>query len=968
MLFYIRYRAQFRKTRPELVTSLEKQVTGAATASGGSMEIGRKLLGASFDEDSICFWLDMVIFMEKVSGALNKVSGELFGTALVLGRDIPEIAARTLSSSITEENVPEKTGIWCAEEILEALKPYIDFGPSFLIETEGISRRFWKLKEFRSFGDREWADDVFYEKEFPFLKKIEKKLAQGNDKNTVLLGPEFFGKRIVIHHYCAGILHDVPPLVIRFGSSRCSLVYFIDAWTEELRSFIADSVPDTKQGEVITELDGLYALLFSERLRDEWSPYLLMESRKFIRLFLSAYTSAAKKNGVNGILVLEDISRSDKTAAGIFAELYSSLENAPLVLALDGSSEEGQQNWEGIFSRILKLNTDDFSDKEKAEFPGDLWEAAYNIFLLGEYFPASLLPRLFEEEGLNQDLYFRAMRLLTFFGVFARNDPRPQIASFVRRSEKTIGDKQVTKIRFAVRNRILAWENSGKIKPCFNLLKILSDLGEGAACELVLRSIRADVQNGIYRGIEKALAKGYFASLTPDGSAPVLEYAYRTLKALVWGDADVIHLAFAEHIPATTDESGRSCYAGYMAQAETNLASYYLGCRNIDAASDVLRKAMAINRDLGKDAVPAFRLFSLVNVAKQRIDDALEYISFAVEQAEKTEQNTELFLTCFYASSVNFLYGNLSKAEQFALRAEITASELGQVEWEMRARFLRGRLAFEIGRYGDALEIFESLVSEEISMPAKPAIINTVRAWIFRTRNFLDHLSPAANDTAGKELTGSETFENDISGNDITGDEITESEISGNDASLFKIEAAYLSADYKKAVALADAFLTSAGSQMSDKVSNDDFIYTEQPDWRSGFSQCEYLFLSSRRAGTRLAWIYRAMAQCALHPLAGIRAEVLGNMQHFMRDEFLPDIDPNDTFFYYAWYCMLKNSEKPEETGESQIDINTVISMAYKRLQKRAGKIDDVRARQSFLNQSRWNSSLYLAAREFKLV
>jgi hypothetical protein len=85
-------------------------------------------------------------------------------------------------------------------------------------------------------------------------------------------------------------------------------------------------------------------------------------------------------------------------------------------------------------------------------------------------------------------------------------------------------------------------------------------------------------------------------------------------------------------------------------------------------------------------------------------------------------------------------------------------------------------------------------------------------------------------------------------------------------------------------------------------------------------------------------------------------------MQRFMRDELLPDSDPSDSFCYYAWYCMLRDS------GAAQVDMETVVSMAYKRLQRRAGRFDDMKAKQSFLNASRWNKMLMQAAREYKLV
>jgi hypothetical protein len=44
------------------------------------------------------------------------------------------------------------------------------------------------------------------------------------------------------------------------------------------------------------------------------------------------------------------------------------------------------------------------------------------------------------------------------------------------------------------------------------------------------------------------------------------------------------------------------------------------------------------------------------------------------------------------------------------------------------------------------------------------------------------------------------------------------------------------------------------------------------------------------------------------------------------------------------------------------------VSMACKRLQRRAERIDDLETKQAFLNLPRWNNALFKAARELKLI
>jgi len=980
MFFFVQFRDQLRRTRPGLIASLEESVAASANSAGGVVEKGRKVLRASFDENSIGFWLDMVIFLENVSMALEKAVPELYGYALVLGRDIAETTAQKLCRLWTGRDSRGLGGIWCSEEITDALKFYVVFdrspgnkkGSQAYPETEGIVPEdgysppdgFWGILGFRSFES--------YGKKFPCREKIKKALSQDRGKNTLLLGPNFSDIKDGIYHYCASLQGDTTPLVIRFATGAQALVCFVDAYTAELRSFIARAVPDGNIGssartmrarrqvpialseEKLKELDELYERLFKERLRDEWPPSIMEQGRVFVRLLLEAYIAAAGIQAVKAVLILEDVFFSGE-AAGVFIEAYSSIlssvqnekdKEGILILGADNLTEERIKDWEGVFDRILRYTHEDVSSESLLEsqrdgIPNDLLELSYCISLFARYFPASLFQQLFEEGDLNPVMYNRALQMLSTMGVSLIDDERSLI-SFFESCPNKLSEDRMEKVHSMVRNLILSWVLSGRLKPCFNLLRILFGLGGYAGDALVLKAIKADALNGTLRGIEQAIEEGSFASIVGAGNAPLLSYVYKTLKALIWSGSEGIRQAFQESFPSAATEDGTPYYTGYQAQVQANLTAFYVGNRQIDAASEAVRKALLLNRDLGDDKVPAYRLFSLVNLSRQRIDDAMEYISFALEQAAKSDQQEEIFITCYFASSIYLLNGNLSKSLRLAARAEETAFSLGFINWGMRARFLRARIYFEIGRYGEALELFKSLSPEEGAQARSlnTEMARTVEAWIYRTKNFLGLFSLLKENT-------------ELSGADV--------KIFG-DTRIFEIEAAYFSYDYKKAEALAEEFLSSAVLPLEN------FFFTERPDWRSGFSQCEYAFQSEEKPGARLVQIYKSMAQCALNPSMEARTEILGRMQRFMRDELLPDTDPNDAIYFYAWYRMLRDSGNYKSALSSQVDLNTVVSMAFKRLQRRAGKIDDAEIKQAFLNLPRWNSALYQAAREYRLI
>jgi hypothetical protein len=90
--------------------------------------------------------------------------------------------------------------------------------------------------------------------------------------------------------------------------------------------------------------------------------------------------------------------------------------------------------------------------------------------------------------------------------------------------------------------------------------------------------------------------------------------------------------------------------------------------------------------------------------------------------------------------------------------------------------------------------------------------------------------------------------------------------------------------------------------------------------------------------------------------------EARHNIQKILRDERLCEMDPCDALYFYARYRIL------EQSGASSVDMSTAVSMAFKRLQRRAGRITDSETRRQYMNGPRWNRELSLAAKEFRLI
>ncbi|MDR2370963.1 MAG: hypothetical protein LBD71_05755, partial [Treponema sp.] len=789
-----------------------------------------------------------------------------------------------------------------------------------------------RFKGIRTFED---PKDGGSDYAFPFRETILRALRQGGRRNAMILGPPFCGKRDGVLRFSGELLSKteggrMPVLVFRFGSGGSGLCPLSDAWSPDLRSFVQELAPK-KTSE---ELDGLAECFFRERLRSEVPDYLRAKGRRFLDLLLETYASAAAGRGM---LVLENLHKAETAAAEVFAEAYKAFpgrEKLPAYgTAADGSSgiEETLKFWEGIFPRLIRLNAAGYKAPSLPELSSDLWETAYALELLGRCFPGFLFQQLFEEGGKSRVMIARSYSLLLHFTVIDTFlDPRPRISRFAQRAEAYLGERAET-VRDFVRKRLLDWVAGNKLRPCFRLLEILDGLGgfensgnargRGAGKsnaketenldDLVLKSISADLVSGTDGGLRRALSEGKLEKIAGKERKETLAYITETERSLLYGTEAEIRGAFAAPPPES--------YASYRVRTLLNLTSFHLGIRDAASALETVKEAILLSQNKPwMGLARAYRLFSLVNLARQQVAETIDYAGFSVESAEKTGNLDELGVALYYNAAAQFLYGNISRAERLVLETGRQAERTGRPEWADRARFLMGKLRFETGRYREALDIFESLRKE--SGTVSSAKERLFAAWAYRAKVYSQ--SPLIQKPGG----------------------------GGPDPDFFEIEASYLSENYRRTAELCSRFSAPA----------EQFIFTEQPDWRSGFAQCELLLLHPSEFWNRMILVYHSLALCRLSSAGA--GEAVRNMQRILREEGLSDMDPNGAFYHYAFYRIL------EDSGAPQVDMNTAVSIAFKRLQRRASRIDDMETRHNFLSLPRWNNALSLAARDYKLI
>jgi tetratricopeptide (TPR) repeat protein len=911
MLFSLHFQSQLRRIRPELTASLENAIVRAAEISGGKVWKEPRCIAASFEEHTLGFALDMLLALKAVQGAVERALPELYGHTCVFGQDIARDSQTLLNrlslGQASLELMPpgqasRNSGIWYSQALRSILDPYAVFDESPFGDNFADYRQLRELKPWTRLS----LDGGESPQNYPQAGATHS--VPGEERNTLLVGTGFSGKREVLAGY-VDIPPGFPPLVFRFGCGGTGLSCLSDALEDPIRGLI---LPEKRE-----ILEAIGAFLFKERLEDEFTPFAVKRAGHFTSLLLESYADAARIRGGAGTILVENIHLANPAAARVFVDAYAGLAPAvaPRVLGTSqddpaaGEAEPSLGIWNVLFPLVERFPPPP-EPPENSCVPKDLAEVAYAVALFNRYFPASLTLQLFEEEGKNPGMIKLALGMLSSLG-------RPDMASDTDAGELALGDGKYP-IRRMARNRLLAWVKALKIRPGFKLLQALADLGETGPEELVLEALQTDLTNGTFGALRQTGLESRLEPLAGSIRVPALRFIWRTSENLLWGDQNAIAAAFADPRPGAEDET-LSCKTRILA----NITVHKLALRETEDASALIREAMHLSqsRNGSGGLALSYRLFSLVNLTRGRISDAIDYSSFAVEQAAKSENFMEVVLSSYYAGAIQFLFGNISNAERLLIKAEETALGIGLAPWADRARFFRGKLLFETGYYREALNLFAELLRNPAGV-LKSEAEDTLEAWLYRSAIFLED--------AG----------------------VPQPRRPNIDARYFEIEAALLAGDYPRVVELADAFLPA----LPDR----DYLFIEQPDWRSGFFQGELLFFSSKEFRSPLVSAYRAMALCHLGEAA--RAEARTSIEKIVKDERFFEMDPNGAFYFFAYYRVLG------ETGGTLVDMSTAVSMAYKRLQRRASRIDDIQVNRAFLTRHYWNGALSRAAREHKLI
>ena len=905
LFFFLKFKSQLRKTRPDIVRQLEESLFQAIKEAGGKITGDRFIIASVFNEDSIGFWLDIYILVENIKKKIDE-SSEFYGYSLVVTNTIhdkPELLCRLLANY---------SGVFVNDNAAKNMTPYV-FLENPSVWQKGSDKKkygsagFSRIKDFKIFN-------LSIKNGMQFLNNVTESFEQEEIKNTLVLGPEWLPMRSGLYDYCSSITDNFPPLKICFECT--GLGSLIDIWSPEIR-LLSDRHNK--------EINNLWEFLFRERIRDEVSEYVASCVKNYLLLIFDYYYNVARKKEKIPVILLENIHLAQNNVMDMLLDALADFENDEkkimiLSTATDDISDDKLKKWEVLFNNINYIKDVKYINiipRLSTEF----WEIIYVISLFSNYMPPELFLNLMEEEGKNPVMITRAFSILHTMGIISSiHEPRLMNMHYEEYAVKILDDK-TAKIRAIVCRRLLNWAVKRKVNPCFRLLVIMGNLGGVKHIDdvLLLQSISSDVINKAFCSIETAIDSGQFQELVKERAFSIM-YIYKTSRALISGLESEVNETFEKTMEDIKNPANK-LFPVLYAQMLVNLSTFHLARFEENEAAEKAKEAVLLGQNSNSFCLPqAYRIFSLVYLSKQQVNETIEYLGFALASSEKNGNYHELAISGYYAAVSQFLYGDLYNASHLIKKSIEQALVAGRTDWADRCRFLEGRLKFELGHYGEALEIFEKLRDVPFGgrTDEKDSLL---AAWIYRSKIYNQEPSPEKPQNANQ------------------------------DADIFEIEAAYFSGDYEKAVKLSSVY--------SNISAQNNILFTEQADWCSGFAQCEHLFFTRGEIQKRIINLYHSLSLCRLE---GQCDEALCIIQGVLRDEKLCEIDPLDSLYFFAKYLILG------QAGANPVDLSTAVSMAFKRLQRRAGRIEDIETRRLYLNNPHWNRELSMAAKDFKLI
>jgi len=537
----------------------------------------------------------------------------------------------------------------------------------------------------------------------------------------------------------------------------------------------------------------------------------------------------------------------------------------------------------------------------------------------------------FMEDFLRDSGYAAGIRSIVYGTLFelglVTKGERPRIASAgaARRCEDAIPDRG-SAMRESFASRLLELREKGLIIPSVALYRrVISDSAQR----------RADDADGLALVLDCISADAVYGPRGPAaGESPrmPLEPMADFLAGYCASDREA-SLDALDRLEAAVRSSALRGKGGKIAAAAADLARAafeYADGKAAGAASRAKGALMGL-QDLGarQAEAKAHRLLGLCALAQGQVQEGADYLSNAYDIASVFPEPLECILSATAEAAADFALGDLGRAGSRADAAAVWAASAFRADWESICAFIKGRVAFETGRYDSAEERF-GLVRSVARVYGQSEASKRAEIWTGRAAAF-----------AGEAMRARE---------------ILSRFVDDAEALWFLAELEYREGAPARALPLLEEALAVApvgGFSPADAF-----------DWSSGYSSLEGRAVGFFGKRSYLRDQMAAFAEFAtgMSDPEGKGLASADRLASMAREERLSALHPAAHLYLFYRYLILERATPSSMEGAS------ALSKAFKALQLRSTRMGEAALKDGFLEANRWNRALLEAARSRKLL
>ncbi|AEJ19250.1 tetratricopeptide repeat protein [Gracilinema caldarium] len=800
----------------------------------------------------------------------------------------------------------DSIGIFCSPELVTI------FAPLFAVESLPDTNIF-QLKDLKKIKELPLPDiDTL-------IPRFRTELDSSAARCKILLGKNRALLMLLNNTYIEQQYKDVLQFYISFNPAGPSLNGFIELFIQSIQERDEFSQPYKEK----------LALLKAERLHEQYNETIQSHLKELLNLWNSIYETIPLVLHIDYLDALHD------TLQTICRQFLVAFLQSPIhrvhIFATDRKSlswideidrhfvfiQSPERSWNGLLDE-----TDQYLN------PRIIVPAAYLCHKLSSIYSKSELSLQLERSGFSKSSIQWLFEVFNKTGIFPVGAADFIISSGTESMlTNYLQEKDSHLVNSIVQERLRESVSKHELLPSMGLLVCYIGVEGNADPDFILDCIIHDLQNDYFVELDRSIQSERLIQLIGNELFPALYYILITDHLVTTGSPQDLLNAVHNTVPSTISNNRIKAFC-HINAALLNLVSGDLG-----VASENIKTALLLLQDYknkqGLEKV--FRIFGLLKLAQHNIEDSIEYLTFALDSAQECANTCERAYSSYYISVAYFLQGNFPRAIFFINMAIQLFHNLDNQQWEEKSLFLLGRLQFSLGNYEKALEAFDLIHGVDI------ASLWRLRATLYASI-----------------------------GNTIAMKRIAESYATLHiQDPMLEIELHFFLGNYEACSRRCDAML------MSEPVSL--LRVTEQVDWTDGYAQIESLLFPRRDFLYRHAICFRALSQSTLYPedrtIIAMLDKLINDLKPINNSGMYESggyeariFDPYDVFYYTCYYLVLQRLDSTE------IDRATALSSAFKRLQKRASRIEDAEIRRHYLTANYWNGLLSSAAKLHNLI